>query len=266
MNGDLSAAKQKRFNGSFLLLLLLLGGTLAVLCRQGFRPYEVFWANDLPLGALMESSARIPGAFFACWNDYFWLGGPSVVSLNLSNLCMGLVGPEHHLKFYPPGSMFFLGFSAWFFFRQLRFAPVVCVLGGLGAGLNMHFLSNACWGLGQWNVCCGMIFMALGILVSSDIRPVWLKAVLAGLSTGMAVMEGFDNGAILSIYVGIFLAFLFLTEKEDPPPRRAAKTLLVGGLVVVSAVLISLSTIYTLVVTQISGTTNGGQTESDEAS
>jgi hypothetical protein len=37
----------------------------------------------------------------------------------------------------------------------------------------------------------------------------------------------------------------------------------VGGLVVVSAVLISLSTIYTLVVTQIKGTTNGGQTESE---
>ena len=73
---------------------------------------------------------------------------------------MGLVSPVHHLKFYAPASMLFLGFGAWFFFRQLRFAPVVCALGGLGAGLNMHFLSNACWGLGQWNVCCGMVLIA----------------------------------------------------------------------------------------------------------
>jgi hypothetical protein len=55
-----------------------------------------------------------------------------------------------------------------------------------------------------------------------------------------------------------------LTAKEEPPPRRVGQTLLVGGLVVVSAVLISLSTIYTLVVTQISGTTSGGQSESDK--
>jgi hypothetical protein len=265
--GEVSDAKQKRFNGSFLLLLLLLGGTLAVLCRQGFLPYEVFWANDIPLGPKQASSSALPGAIFVCWVDFFWIGGPNVAfPPNLSNFCMALLSPAHQLKFYAPGSMLFLGFAAWFFFRQLRFAPMVCVLGGLGAGLNMHFLSNACWGLGQWNVCCGMVFIALGILVSSEIRPLWLKGVLAGLSTGMAVMEGFDNGAILSIYVGVFLAFLFLTEKEDPPPRRAVKTLWVGGLVVVSAVLISLSTIYTLVVTQISGTTNGGQTESDDVS
>jgi hypothetical protein len=166
---------------------------------------------------------------------------------------MGLVSPVHHLKFYAPASMLFLGFGAWFFFRQLRFAPVVCALGGLGAGLNMHFLSNACWGLGQWNVCCGMVLIALGILASSDIRPLWLKAVLAGLSTGMAVMEGFDVGAIMSVYVGLFLAFLYLTA-EEKPALRAGKTLLAGGLVVLSAVLISLSTIFTLVVTQIKGT------------
>jgi hypothetical protein len=265
MNGESSAAKQKRFNGSFLLLLLLLGGTLAVLCRQGFRPDQVFWANDISLGACMESSSRVPGAIFACWADYWWLGGPSVAyPPNLSNFCMALLSPEIHLKFYAPLSMLFLGFGAWFFFRQLRFAPMVCVLGGLGAGLNMHFFSNACWGLPQWNVCSAMIFIALGILVSSAIRPLWLKGVLAGLATGMAVMEGFDVGAILSIYVGLFLAFTFLTEAEAPS-LRAGKTLLVGGLVVLSAVLISLSTIYTLVVTQIQGTGGGGLSESDKA-
>jgi hypothetical protein len=265
MNGDLSAAKQKRFNGSFLLLLLLLGGTLAVLCREGFRPYEVFWANDLPLGALVESSSRLPSSFFGSWSDFYWLGGPNVAfPPNLTNFCMSILSPEHQLKFYVPLSMLFLGFGAWFFFRQLRFAPMVCVLGGLGAGLNMHFFSNACWGLGQWNICCGMIFVALGVLVSPHIEALWLKGVLSGLCTGMAVMEGFDTGAILSIYAGIFAGFLFLTV-EEKPSARAGKTLLVGGLMVIAAVLISLSTIYTLVVTQIKGTGEVGQSEGDKA-
>jgi len=265
MNGDSSAAKQKRFNGSFLLLLLLLGGTLAVLCREGFRPYEVFWANDVSLGALMESSSRLPGAIFACWGDYWGLGGQSFAyPPNLSILCTALLSPVLYIKLCVPLSMLFLGFGAWFFFRQLRFAPMVCVVGGLGAGLNMHYFSNACWGLPQWDVCAGMVFIALGILVSSAIRPLWVKGVLAGLSTGMAVMQGFDVGAILSIYVGIFLAFLYLTEEEEAS-LRVSKTLWVGALVVLSAILISLSTIYTLVATQLKGTGNAGLSENDKA-
>jgi hypothetical protein len=264
MNEDSSGAKQKLFNGSFLLLLLL-GGTLAVLCRQGFRPYEVFWANDLPLGALMESSAHLPGSFFGYWSDFYWLGGANVAfPPNLSNICMAILSPEVHLKIYAPLSMFFLGFSAWFFFRQLRFSPMVCVIGGLGAGLNMHFFSNACWGLGEWNVCCGMIFIALGILVSPDIEKLWIKGVLAGLSTGMAVMEGFDVGAIMSLYVAAFLLFLFLSTESDLF-TGARKTIFVGALLVFSAVMIALSTIYTLIGTQIAGTADAGPSEQDKA-
>src|SRR5580658_9333271 len=130
MNEDSSGAKQKRFNGSFLMLLLLLGGTLAVLCRQGFRPYEVFWANDLPLGALVESSAKLPGSFFGYWSDFYWLGGANVAfPPNLSNILMAILTPQIHLKVYPPLSMCFLGFGAWFFFRQLRFSPMARLLG-----------------------------------------------------------------------------------------------------------------------------------------
>jgi hypothetical protein len=264
MNEDLSGAKQKRWNGSFWLLLLLLGGTLVVLCRQGFRPYEVFWANDLPLGALVESSSRLPGSFFGSWSDFYWLGGPNVAfPPNLTNICMAILSPEHHLKFYVPLSMFFLGFGAWFLFRQLRFSTMACVIGGLGAGLNMHYFSNACWGLGQWSICGGLIFIALGILVSPDIEKLWIKAVLAGLCTGMAVMEGFDVGAILSLYVAVFVVFRFLSTESDPV-QGVGKMISVGALLVVSALLISFSTISTLIATQIKGTATVGQTEADK--
>jgi hypothetical protein len=264
MNEDSSSDKQKGFSGSFLLLLLLLGGTLAVLCRQGFHPYEVFWANDLPLGALMESSSRLPASFFGSWSDFYWLGGPNIAfPPTLSNIGMAILSPEHLLKFYVPLSMLFLGFGAWFFFRQLRFGTMACVIGGLGAGLNMHFFSNGCWGLGQWSICCGMIFIALGILVSPGIEKLWIKGVLAGLSTGMAVMEGFDVGAILSIYVAVFLVFWFFST-ESNPAKGAGKIIYVSTLLVVSAVLISLSTIYTLVGTQIKGTASVGQSEAEK--
>src|SRR5580658_990071 len=103
-----------------------------------------------------------------------------------------------------------------------------------------------------------MIFVALGVLVSPNIEVLWIKAVLAGLSTGMAVMEGFDVGAIMSLYVACFMVFLFLSTESDPVVS-ARKTIFVGAVLVFSAVLIALSTISTLVGTQLTGTAGVGQ-------
>ncbi len=266
MNEDLPGAKQTRFIDGFMLLLLLVGGTLCALCHEGFKPYEVFWNNDLPLSAMVESSARLPASFLGSWADYYWLGGANpAFPPTLSNISLAIFSPVHQYKFYTPGSMFFLGFGAWFFFRQLRFSTMACVIGGLGAGLNMHFFSNACWGLGAWEVSCGMIFIALGILVSPGIEKLWIKAALAGLCVGMAVMEGNDVGAIFSIYVAIFLLFRFIVTDTNPA-AGVGKAVYVGLILVLAALLISLSTISTLIGTQMTGTAGVGQSEAEKRS
>ena len=105
---------------------------------------------------------------------------------------------------------------------------MVCVLGGLAAGMNMHCFSNACWGLGTWNISISMIFLAVAALVTDSIRQTWIKAILAGLAVGMAVMEGFDSGAIMSVYVGIFTAF-FCWITESTVAKRLIKTRLGWG-------------------------------------
>jgi hypothetical protein len=256
MDGHINNPKLKSPSGLFWLLLLLLGGTLAVLCHQGFLPYNVFWANDSALGAMQTSSARLPGTFTGYWGNFWWIGGPSISPApSLTTFLMTVLSPANYLKIYAPTTMLFLGFCVWFFFRQLRFAPMVCVIAGLGAGLNMHYFSNACWGLGTWCVSAGMILVALGILVSPYVPSLWTKGVLAGLSVGMAVMEGFDVGALLSIYLGIFVIFLFLTSDSNKA-SGLIKAIWVEVLVVLFAVCISASTLYTLVGTQITGTAN----------
>jgi hypothetical protein len=264
MNANSSARFLQTARGQLLLLLLLLGGTLSALCYEGFLPHHVFWANDAALGAMKESSARLPGTFFGYWSDFWWIGGAAPSSSpSLSTIFAAILSPELYLKIYAPLTMAFMGFCAWFFFRQLRFAPIVCVIGGLGAGLNMHFFSNACWGLGTWEVSAAMVFVALGILVSPDIPQLWVKAVLAGFSVGMVVMEGFDVGAIFSIYVGIFLLFFFLTS-DSSPARGIVKATGAGAIVVICAVLMSASTLYTLVGTQLTGTAGNGQTAQEK--
>ena len=168
----------------WLLLLALLGGALAVLCHDGFKPHHVMWANDTALGALDASCARLPATYTGVWLDLNWIGvkEPSS-SPTLATLLATFISPELYLKIFAPLTMLLLGFSAWVLFRQLKFAPMVCVVGGLGAGLNMHCFSDASWGLGTWNIALAMIFLALAALVSGSIRQTWIKAALAGLAS-----------------------------------------------------------------------------------
>ena len=254
MSGDQSAAKQNKRKGSLLVLLIALGGALAALCHQGFLPHQVLWANDVPLGAMLDPSNRLPGTFAGHWGTLYWIGLPAPSSSpSFSTLLQLIFPPEIYLKIFAPLTMLILGVGAWLFFRGLGFAPPVCVVGGLGAGLNMHYFSNACWGLGQWNISAAMVFVTLAVLVSSSVRPLWVKAAIAGLSVGMVVMEGFDVGAILSLYVGLFIVFHFLRDAPSPA-AGIPKTIGMGTVVVLFALLISGSTLYTLVGTQIKGT------------
>lgn len=255
----INGGKQGTTNGRFLVLLLVLGGALAMLCHQAFLPHRVHWANDVPLGAMLDPSARLPGTFSGHWSTLEWVGGvvPSS-SPAFSTLLQIILPPQIYMKIFVPACMFFLGFGAWLFFRQSGFAPGVCVVGAIGAGLNMHYFSNATWGLGTWAVAAGMVLIALAVIVSPSIKPPWVKAALAGLAVGLVVMEAFDAGAILTLYVGAFMIFYFLITAPDPV-KGIVRTIGMGTAIVLFALLISSSTLYTLVGTQIKGVANTGQ-------
>ena len=255
---------EKARGGSGLLLLALLGGAMAVVCHQAFQAHSIMWANDTQFGPLMNASDRLPDTFSGAWVDYWWIGMDIPASSpTLATILALVVSPAMYMAIFTPFTMLLLGFSAWVLFRQLKFAPMVCVLGGLAAGMNMHCFSNACWGLGTWNISIAMIFLAVAALVTDSIRQNWIKATLAGLAVGMSVMEGFDSGAIMSVYVGIFTAFLcWITESTVA--KRLIKTAWVGVLLVFFAGLIAASTLSTLVRTQVSGVHGAGQTAEEK--
>jgi hypothetical protein len=245
---------------SLLLLLAILFGALSILCYQAYQRHMTMWANDSHLGALKDSAIRLPGIFTGEWVDMWWIGYEAPAASPTVTMILGtFISPEMFLKIYTPFTMLLLGFSAWVLFRQLKFAPMVCVLGGLAAGLNMHCFSNGCWGTGTWNVSIAMAFLAVAAMVTDSIRPTWIKAILAGLAAGMAVMEGFDSGAILSVFVGAFILF-FCWISETSLARRVSKGAWAGVLTVLFAVLIAASTLSTLVGTQIQGVAEAGFT------
>jgi hypothetical protein len=237
---------------------------MAVLCHQAFQSHWVMWANDSQLGAIKATSARLPDTYFGHWLDHWWIGMDIPASSpTLATILATVISPELYLAIFTPLTMLLLGFSAWVLFRQLKFSPMACVLGALAAGMNMHCFSNACWGLGTWNIAIAMIFLAVAALVTDSIRQGWIKAILAGLAVGMSVMEGFDSGAIMSVYVGIFAAFLcWITEATVA--KRLIKTAWIGALLVFFAGLIATSTLSTLVRTQVSGVKGAGQTAEEK--
>src|SRR5580704_12398634 len=128
--------------GRLLVLLIVLGAALALICHEAFLPHRIMWANDSPLGQIKSVSARLPDTFTGHWGTDYWIGAEIPGSSpTLATLLATVISPELYMRIFTPLTMVLLGFSAWLLFRQLRFAPAVCVLGGLAAGLNNHFFS-----------------------------------------------------------------------------------------------------------------------------
>lgn len=250
-SSELPSAAAPAFGRAAGGLLLALGAVLLALFARSFAPGQILFSSDGPLGANAAAYAAMPGAFRGMWQDLNWVGGQAGSAFpSLTYLLLWALGPLGFAKLYAPVSLLVLGFSAWWFARQLGFRPAVCGLTGLAAALNSDFFSYACWGLGTHALAVASTFLALAALVAPG--RTWCRAVLAGAAVGMAVMEGFDSGAILSLYVA---AFSFFTAWQAPGPagRRfwggALQTALVAGM----AAWVAAQALTILVGTQVKG-------------
>jgi hypothetical protein len=248
----------------FLAFCLLLFVLLSLLFLPSYSHDQVLSSNDAPLGLLTALAGTPCSTLTGQWVDLNWLGSayPSALP-DVSQVLYALLGPTtwHQAapilfaKFYAPAALFLIGLCAWALFRQLKFHPAVCTIAAIAAALNTDPFSNACWGLPSWAVCHAMVFLTLAILVSLPGRFSWIKVLLAGATTGMAIMEGYDSGAIYSLFIGAFVVFLGFADSGDPQ-----RGLLQGGLrLVVLAVfsaLIAAQALFTLIGTQIQGVTS----------
>ena len=250
---------------SWWQVLLILALPLAVLFHSIFQSELVLFSNDGPLGVISSQAASLPGTFFGYWDDLNWVGQekPSAAP-NFSQLLGSIVNDAVvYSKISAPLSLLLLGFAGWLLFRQLGFHSAVCVLGAIAFALNMNFFSNACWGLTSWTVTMASALLALVALHLQPARMPFLKYVLAGFAVGHGITEGFDTGALYSLAIGAYAAFLVFLEKGDGGQKglRAAGLVLA---VAVSAAVFSTQTLATLVKTQIQGVAGMGQTKEEK--
>ncbi len=234
-------------------LVLVLGAVLLTLFARSLQPGQILFSSDGPLGANAAAYAALPEAFHGMWQDLNWVGGHAGSAFpSLTYLLLWGLGPQAFAKFYAPLSLLVLGCSAWLFFRQLGLRPVVGLLGGLAAALNSDFFSYACWGLGTHALAVAATFLALAALVTPATDSRGLKALLAGAAVGLAVMEGFDSGAILSLYVAAFSLMTAWLE-PDTATRRLGRGITQTVRVALVAGWVATQALTVLVGTQVRG-------------
>jgi len=259
-----SPALQKQGSGLGLVLLLL-GGVLAIFFFRAFLPGHVLFSNDGPLGAQVMQAHRLPAIFTGGWDDLNSIGFREAgASPNITFAILYVLGPYLYAKFYAAIALLILGLGAWCFFQQLGLARPACMLGGLAVALNSGFFSAACWGVASHAICIGMVYFSLAALVGPGSPWRWLRAIVGGLALGMAVSEGADIGAIFSLYVAAFVMYWVWTT-EGHSVRALATGVGRVALVAIMAGLVAAQLISVLVGTQIKGVAGmGEETQSKE--
>jgi hypothetical protein len=237
----------------FLWALLLMLAVIAVIFYPSFQPGQALFANDGNLGVVVGHADNLVGQLTGTWQELNLAGIelPSATP-NANFALLVLLGPFLSAKFTAALSLVAVAMSCWFFFRVLGFPSWICVLGGLATALNSNIFSNTCWGVFMWTFSRSFIFLALAA-ISSSLRNRFLpKLILAGLATGMAIMEGYDIGAIFSLYVAAYTAFM-CWRRPGPLGVRLGRTAGSVALVALCAALIAAHGLVTLIGTQIKG-------------
>ncbi len=256
-------------SSGFLVLLALLLVVLAALFYKSFSANQVLFSNDGPLGIINADCNRTQLSTHASvWQDLNWFGSEGIaLPPSFTAVLLWLLQPPMlYAKFAAPIGLLLLGLSAWLFFRQLRLAPIACILGGLATALNSDFLSTACWGIVAQSLCIAANFLALAALArvaeTSPLRA-WVRVILAGLAVGMGVMQGWDVGALFSLFVAAYVLYqaLFMDEGSRDIGRKAGRGVAQVVIVAAFAVLISTATLTSLIGTQIGGVSGMAQDE-----
>ncbi len=244
----------------FWLFLVLVFSVLSLFFYFNYLPSYTLASNDGPLGTLNSASHHLPEEFSGGWQDLNSIGlrEGTWPSITYGLLC--LLGPVAYSKLYVPLALTILGMGAWCFFRQLRFAPLACVLGGLAAMLNSGFFSAACWGVAAHANTIGMSFFALAALADTSARPRWPRFILAGLAVGMGVAEGVDIGAIFSVYIAVFIIYQAWVG-EGPRLKRVALGIGRVAIVAIFAGFLAAQAISGLVATAVKGVAGTQQDE-----
>ena len=230
-------------------------------------PALILFSNDGPLGSISTDAIEMPGTFSGYWHDLNWLGYEQPSASPGIYMALGLLLQKSalYLKWCTPICLVILGLSAWFFFRTLGFRNLACTIGAVAAAFNMEVVSYACWGLPSRSLTFATSFLAGAFILRALKSRPCPNLALAGICVGLGLMEGYDIGALFSLYIAAFVLFGFVIkrlESEKPVALGQAAGRGFAGVALVALVagLAASQTMSTLVDTQLQGTGSDPQT------
>ena len=258
----------KPFAGAALVLVVV---TL-FLFWDSTKSAMILFSNDGPLGSISTDAIKMPGTFSGYWHDLNWLGYEQPSASPGIYMALGLLLQKSvlYLKWCTPICLVILGLSAWFFFRTLGFRNLACTIGAVAAAFNMEVVSYACWGLPSRSLTFATSFLAGAFILRALKSRPWPNLALAGICVGLGLMEGYDIGALFSLYIAAFVLFGFVIkrlESDKPVALGQAAGRGFAGVAVVALVagLAASQTMSTLVDTQLQGTGSDPQTPAQRA-
>ena len=235
-------------------------------------PALILFSNDGPLGSISTDAIEMPGTFSGYWHDLNWLGYEQPSASPGIYMALGLLLQKSvlYLKWCTPICLVILGLSAWFFFRTLGFRNLACTIGAVAAAFNMEVVSYACWGLPSRSLTFATSFLAGAFILRALKSRPCPNLALAGICVGLGLMEGYDIGALFSLYIAAFVLFGFVIkrlESEKPVALGQAAGRGFAGVALVALVagLAASQTMSTLVDTQLQGTGSDPQTPAQRA-
>jgi hypothetical protein len=245
----------------------LLVVVLAVMFWRSFLPDYVHFSNDGPLGQQNVDWLKLPGAMTGTWddlNDVGFAGG--AFTPGVTAFIKFALGPVGYAKFLAPVALFIMGMGAWIFFRALKLSSLAVIFGALAAMLSSTFFAGACWGVASVEIALGMGFLALALAMANTPETPWLvrwaRLALAGLCVGINVMEAADVGALVSMFIAVFVFFKPLVDEGGVVAGKIARGIGRVAVVAVFAGFIALQTVLSLVGTSIQGV--GGTAQDSE--
>ena len=263
LSTDRSTGWLKPFAGAAGVLIVV---TL-FLFWDSLDPALILFSNDGPLGSISTDAIEMPGTFSGYWHDLNWLGYEQPSASPGIYMALGLLLQKSvlYLKWCTPICLVILGLSAWFFFRTLGFRNLACTIGAVAAAFNMEVVSYACWGLPSRSLTFATSFLAGAFVLRALKSRPYPNLALAGICVGLGLMEGYDIGALFSLYIAAFVLFGFVIkrlESEKPVALGQAAGRGFAGVALVALVagLAASQTMSTLVDTQLQGTGSDPQT------
>jgi hypothetical protein len=252
---------------AFLLIAALLVIVICALFYQNFESGMVLFSNDGPLGQIMAQQDHLPAGFTGYWADLNSIGANSgSVTPNVTAAIKSFwevlfndpMGPLGYLNTYTPMGLYIMGLGALAFFRKLKLSPLAATLGALAVMLNTQLFSGACWGVASDQIALGFNFLALALITANDDEPgpvvFWTRVALAGLCIGVNVMEAADVGALCSLFVALYIFFKSLVDNQAPVTVKIGRGVAQIALVAILAGFVACQTVFSLVGTQLQGT------------